>query len=76
MGGDAFRQGPRDDPRNGLHAGRADLGDAAETPEQFLRRARPHARDLLEPCLECTPGAPLAVESDGESVRLVADLLN
>src|SRR5260370_2551991 len=41
-----------------------------------MRRARPHARNLLEPCLECAPGPTLAVESDGESVRLIANLLD
>jgi hypothetical protein len=59
-----------------LDAGGSQLRDAAEAPQQLLRRARTHAGNVFQASLNRALGPALAMESYGEPVRLVSYLLD
>lgn len=76
MRGYAFCDPFRNDFGDLLDAGGAQLRHASEISEQFLRRAWADAGDVLEARLNRALRSPLAMESHGESVRFIANLLN
>src|SRR5438445_3960189 len=76
MLGDARGNRPGYDAGKIFGAGEAHAGDASEFAKQLLHGARTHARDLVEFSLQRSARTALAVETDGEAVRLVPDLLD
>ena len=76
VGGNALRERPRHDPGNLLDAGRAQLRDAAEAPQQFLCCARADARDIFKASLNRALCASLAVKTHGEAMGFVANQLD
>ena len=76
MSGHTLSERRRHDSRDLLDAGRPQLRDAAEAPQQLLCCARAYAGDVLETRLNRALCPALAMESYGEAVGFVADLLN
>ena len=76
---DARKHAPRaagNDAGDLFDAGGPQLRDAAEAPQQLLRRARANAGNIFKACLNRALRAALAVKTDGKSVSFVADLLD
>lgn len=76
MRGHTFRQRQRHDPGDLFDAGRPQLRDAAEAPQQLLRRARADAGNVREACLDRAFRPPLSVEAYGEAMGFIANLLD
>ena len=74
--GNALRESRRHDSRDLLDAGGPQLRDAAEPPQELLRRSRAHAGNVFQTGLNRAPRPALAMESHCEAVSFVADLLN
>src|SRR5882672_3319130 len=74
--GNARRESRRDDSRDLLDAGGPQLRDAAEPPQELLRRSRAHAGNVFQAGLNRAPRPALAMKSYREAVSFVADLLN
>ena len=62
--------------RQFFRRGEAHARDAAEAAKQLLHRARADAGDGVEFGGHGAAGAALAVKTDGEAMRFVADLLD
>ena len=76
MDGNALRESRRHDSRDLLDAGGPQLRDAAEPPQELLRRARAHAGNVFQAGLNRALCPALAMKSYCEAVSFVADLLN
>ena len=74
--GNALRESRRHDSRDLLDAGGPQLRDAAEPPQELLRRARTHAGNVFQAGLNRALCPALAMESYGEAVGFIADLLD
>jgi hypothetical protein len=74
--GDSFGNSSGDNLGDLFDAGRAQLRDASEIPQQFLRRARADAGDVFQPRLNGAFRAALPVKTHGEAVRFIANLLD
>jgi hypothetical protein len=76
MCGNALGDGSRYDSRNLIDAGRPQLRDATEAPQQLLRSTRTYTGNVFEARLNRTLCPALAMESYGKPVGFVANLLN
>ena len=76
MGQNFFRGFARNDFADFLHASALDVGDTAKFAQEFLGEFGADAGDFGECGFGLALAAALAVESDGEAVGFVADLLD
>src|ERR1700694_4470594 len=66
----------RDNTAQFLQSGPLNIGHASKFLQEFLRRLRPHSRDIAQCRFRLPFAAPLAVKRKGKPVRLVANLLD
>ena len=76
MRGNALSEHRRHDPGDLFDAGGPQLRDAAEAPQQLLRRARTYPGNVFEPGLNGALGPALAMKSHGKAMCFVTYLLN